>query len=253
MTSAAQQPRIAILACLEQELQPIVDLLELRKVVTSFYGERGGMMVFAMATGMGGARAAEWLNRVARDIHPQTVVCAGFAGALANDLKPGDIIRPEAVFNEAGEVWRLPSAPARPPERVDRAEVKGRPAILCTQRPAFTVEEKSRLSATFPGARAVDTESADVAERAATLNLPVIVLRAISDTVREAIPPRVADWVDGAGHCVKSVAATDLLSRPWLVPAVWRLQRRAKVAGRALAQEVATVLEAIRSQGTPEA
>lgn len=217
----------------------------MRKIATSFYGEYRRLTVFAMTTGMGGVRAAEWLSRVVRDVNPQLVMLVGFAGALKPELKPGDIIQPAGIIDEAGRAWQLRVSPPLPPLRVDRSEISG-PLLLTTQRPALTPEEKQRLRQTF-AVPAVDNESAEVAERAIGAELPLVVVRAISDTVTDVIPPSVMDWIDGAGHCRRAAAVDGIARRPWILPTLMRLQRQSGIAGEALAQRVKGLLDGIAS------
>lgn len=241
MPSAARPTRIVILTSLRQELRPLIRRLNLSPIAASFHGEYRGLAITALTTGMGGVRATEWLSRVVRDLDPQVLILAGFAGALKPDLPVGQVIHAAAVVNEAGQAWQLSSAPPLPPRCVQRAQAP-QPVLLSARRPALNPEDKARLYQAS-GAPALDMESADVAQRAVSAGLPLIILRAISDTAADTIPPSVLDWIDDAGRCKLAAAADGILRRPWLLPAVMRLHRHSRVAGQALAQQVVALLD----------
>lgn len=109
----------------------------------------------------------------------------GLAGALEDHLRPGDLILPEQVLSAAGEAWPVD------PEWRGRAasamkEAHGG-AILGLDKAARTAAQKLFMRGIFD-AVAVDMESHVLARCAAERDLPLLVVRAISDDRRSLIP-----------------------------------------------------------------
>lgn len=128
--------------------------------------------------GRGPRRAGTTAARLARDCDASAVVVAGVAGALVDDLRPGDLVVADRVVDTAGVVVTLPSAVLL----VGALRRAGLPArlgtIASTDRLVRGRPARSDLAAL--GAVAVDMESAAVVRHA--WDRPMAVVRAIADT-----------------------------------------------------------------------
>jgi len=117
----------------------------------------------------------------------------GTAGGLVPELRPGTLIIPRLVRDEAGaeyptdngwrETIRMRLPPAMP--CVDTA-------LVSVNTPAVDAADKHAL-AYRTGAEAVDMETAAVAAVAAELGVPCATLRAIADPLELALPRCVLD------------------------------------------------------------
>lgn len=215
--------RIAIIAALEREINPLVQgwtRIALHRDGREFRCYRRDEIT-AVAGGIG-ARAAELAARAAAsEFQPQALVSVGLAGALIRTLKVGSVFIPSVIVDaasgaeyrsHAGEVHTggvLVSAP----------EIAGK-------------ESKKELADRFH-ALVVDMEAAAVAQIAQELKLGFFCVKAISDELESRLPPMnrfVAD--DGRFQTGKFLAWS--AARPQWWPATARLARDSHRAARAL-------------------
>ncbi|MGH9106674.1 MAG: 4-hydroxy-3-methylbut-2-enyl diphosphate reductase, partial [Acidimicrobiales bacterium] len=171
-----------------------------------------GVDVVVKRTGMGLARAAA-AAEAAITCPDQAVALAGLAGGLGAALAPGDVVVADRLIDSHGaQVACLPTAPLLAAE-LARAGLRARTGTVASTDHIVTGAERARLEAL--GALAVDMESTAVARR---LEMPMAVVRAISDTAGEelfsvaglrgvarglgalrAARPALASWAAAAG------------------------------------------------------
>lgn len=141
--------------------------------------------------GMGGQRAACAARSVLAH-RPKAVVSWGIAGGLDPDLTPGALLVPDRVADEHGHAWQTEA-------------VGGRGLLLSTAVPLATVGEKQKHWHQG-GFHAVDMESAAIAAECHDRGVPFLSVRAIADTARCALPPRLADLVHANGRARPAAA-----------------------------------------------
>lgn len=131
-------------------------------------------------TGIGADAARSSLERLISKHRPERIVSAGFAGALDPGLAVGDIAIGE---NFSDPAW------------LHGLGISARRGILLTREaPVATAADKARLRAET-GALAVDMETAIVADACAKQGIPLLSLRAISDTAAKSLPlPFSVSW-----------------------------------------------------------
>ena len=135
-----------------------------RDWVRGFVGEKE---IIIAHTGIGPAAAEESAGVLLAKFQPRWLVSAGYAGGLDPALAHGEVFIAENFSTLA-----MPAI---------------RRATLTTQpRAAASVAEKAALLHTT-GAHAVDMETASIARVCAARGVPMLALRAISDTAREPI------------------------------------------------------------------
>jgi len=111
------------------------------------------------------------------------VAVAGLGGALAEDLTPGDLVVADRLITAAGhEVARLASAPLLAAE-LSRLGLTARTGTIVSTDHIVTGAERATLRAL--GAVAVDMESTAIA--GAGWELPIAVVRSISDSENEEL------------------------------------------------------------------
>lgn len=166
----------------------------------------------------------------------------GTAGALAPELKPGDLVLAEEV-SEAGKKYAASAeltTTAR--ERLSRNGITVQTGTLaCAAEPVATVEAKRELFGQT-GAIAVDMESAGVFDAARRNGLPAFVLRVIIDAAHVALPDIALQRVDEFGEVDAPGLALDLARSPGQIPAVIRLACAARRAGRTMRQAAIPLL-----------
>jgi adenosylhomocysteine nucleosidase len=187
-----------------------------------------------IVSGIGPAAAADGARRLLA-AGARALLSWGLAGGLDPALTAGTLVLPCEVISPEGRVF-LTTAEWR--ERV-RCAIAASHRICCgrlltCRKPLGSTAAKA-LAFRETAAVAVDMESSAVAEVAAAQHLPVLVVRAIVDTARDAVP-QVALQAAGAGEGslrLGRLLAT-LARTPGELPALIRLARRYRAASRAL-------------------
>lgn len=195
------------------------------------------LTTLVLETGVGPAnvhRALDWLlakpalNKVPYE--PKLIIFAGFAGALTESLKVGDVLLAEEIADAHGHVWRTTWPVEWPGGRWTPPLHRGR--LLTVDQLLATPEEKRRHGEQFQ-ACAVDMESAVFAERCTKAGVPFACVRAISDDVATPLSPALASVLSGGSaspwRLVKALARN-----PGLLPELLRLARDTKLAATQL-------------------
>ncbi len=180
---------IGVLFALEREAKPFHRLV------------RGRADVIVRVSGVGRAAAHSATAKLLDDVKPARVIAAGFCGALAPELRVGDVVTS--------------------------------PRIATVDRLVATPAEKARLRSET-GADAVDMESAAVEEECRERGVPFVAVRAVSDRADTALSPELVRLLAGGSVSVSKAGAA-LLRRPALLGEFLRLGRDTAVAARALA------------------
>ncbi len=191
--------------------------------------------------GVGPRRARRAAEALADD-GATVLVSAGIAGGLDPVRRTGDVVLATRILAPDGAVYptdaaltaRWTAAAAAAGLAVHGGDVAG------SDRVVPGVDTKMALYA-ISGAAIVDMESHAVGAVAAARGLPVLVLRAVSDGVRAAIPRAVIGAVARDGSRRPWVAVGGLARRPWQLRAVLTLGRHAAEARTALAAVLAAL------------
>ncbi len=179
-------------------------------------------------------KAGSLLGGGGPDQRPAALLSFGYCGALAPDLRAGDLVIATEVVDTHGQRW---TCDAGLQERLLAAaadqDLTARPGRLAVpEAAAATRRAKARL-AQATGALAIDLESAAVARLAAEAELPFAVLRAVLDETATPLPPLALTAVDPeTGRTRPRPLLLGLLASPGQLPALLRLGR-ARAAARA--------------------
>lgn len=179
----------AVLFALEREAAPF------RRRV------RGRADVVVCVSGVGRVAARAAAVKLLDEVKPTRVIAAGFCGALAPDLRVGDVVTS--------------------------------PHIVTADRLVTTPATKAQLRAES-GADAVDMESAAVEAVCRDRGTSFRAVRAVSDTADAALSPELVKLLSGGSVSVSRAVAA-LLRRPALLGEFRRLGRDTAVAARTLA------------------
>jgi adenosylhomocysteine nucleosidase len=165
-------------------------------------------------------------------VEARVVVLCGLAGALNPDLRVGDL-----VLDDRHQMFDISDSRF---EKIRRGRIHTAETIIAT--PA---EKVALFQST--AADAVDMEQSIVMRWCESRRLPLIGLRAISDTATETLDPAVLGMVDDLGRPRPAKVAALLLRRPALIPEMTRLSRNSKIALDQLATGVRTIVDALPS------
>jgi adenosylhomocysteine nucleosidase len=180
---------IAVSFALPEESREIVRALSGAKrsgpsALPVISGTLAGRRVTIVHSGMGMASASERIGCFLKDHAPSQWIASGFAGALAPDLRIGDIV---AVNNFSAP--SLLEAISTLPARIG--------ALITTKEVVETAVQKSDL-ARHTGAIVVDMETAAIFRLCEARGIPMLSIRAISDTAAQDLPVPAAIWFNPA-------------------------------------------------------
>jgi len=183
-----------------------------------------------LVSGADGAWLSAQLARVSPDA-VASLVSFGLAGALADDLRVGDVVLADAVVDGSD---RRPVDEMRTERVAVALRAAGTPVrsglLLGSNRPLATAREKAAARAAT-GALAVDMESHVVARWAEAHAKPFLVIRVVSDDARHDLPEAATLPLRQDGTPDLPAILICLVRRPAQLPA---LVRTGRDAGRAL-------------------
>jgi adenosylhomocysteine nucleosidase len=215
--------KIAIVAALEREVRPLVrgwrswqapaadGLHRLR-----FFESRQAVVVCG---GIGREAATEATRAAVERFHPQVVISAGFAGALAPGLKVASVLHPaKVILASTGTAFETGA---------------GGSGILVSSPTVAGPEEKRRLAERF-SAQAVDMEAAAVAKAAQAAGLGFRAVKVISDELDFPLPAS-EKFIDARGEFKTVQFAAHVALRPRLWGPARAMGRNCSRAAQALA------------------
>ena len=231
---------IAITFALPAESSDFVQLLENRGAVSregveTIRGHLHSKSVVVIHTGVGKKVSRERMETILRREHFEYLISAGFAGALEKDLQVGHLLVADNFSSP-----KLLSSPKL--VLADGKTFLGK--LQTVPRMIETVEERESLNKQT-GAAAVDMETEILAEVCAAHDLPMLSLRAISDTASEPFPAPAHVLLDVAKQKTDFLRlGSYLLTHPGAFARLNSFRGRVAVARKALADALDTILRA---------
>jgi adenosylhomocysteine nucleosidase len=149
-----------------------------REGVESIHGQIHGRSIAVFHSGVGEKSCRARIEKFLRPQQFQYLISAGFAGALAPELRVGDLFLSE---NFSSPELLGPSRLAIADSRLFVGKLATVPAVIDSK------SERERWAAES-GAAAVDMETAFIATTCAVRGIPMLSLRVISDTPAEPFP-----------------------------------------------------------------
>ncbi len=210
---------IAIIAAMEREVSTLIRGCKVRTVEHAgrcyrFFEKEDAVVVCG---GIGAEAARRATEAVIRQFNPTRVVSVGFAGALSNSLRVGEVVEPSTVINAADGV---------------RTEIGSGEGTLISSVSVAGKAQKFRLSKAY-GAIAVDMEAGAVAQGALARGVEFAALKAISDAVDFNLPA-MDRFVEDDGSFNSFGFACHVTLRPWLWGSTIALARNSSKASSAL-------------------
>lgn len=228
--------RILILTAVELEARALARQLELPAITSLPFPAFGrGDLRLAPVGLRAGLLPSRWPSLLTGLERP-LVISAGVCGALAPDLQSGDLVLPESVLGPAGE--RLNVTPTAYARATALAPAVRRGTMATSREVVATADAKSALFAAT-GAVAVDMESSVILAHAAGAGCSTLVVRGVSDTARESLPPELIALVTPAGRLSTVRALTLTVTRPHVLPRALALRQATRRALTAVARLLA--------------
>jgi adenosylhomocysteine nucleosidase len=220
--------RIAIIAAMPGELKPLTrGWRHERRNGVDLWSFKNGEWVAACA-GAGVNQAAKAFAEVEKLGPITTVISTGWAGALRDDLAPGQAN------------WVAGVIDTRTGERFVTA---GQPSdcLLVTSPRVADLPEKKRLASTYSAAL-VDMEAAGIARLAQMRGIPFYCIKGISDGHSDQLPDFNRFILPGGQFKLARFVLFALL-RPWYWHALIRMGENSRKAARNIAQSLLDFLD----------
>ena len=197
-----------------------------------------------------GAQAARIAAEGLHQHGVSALVSFGVAGALSPDLKPGDLVLPDAIHMDAqlpvNIAWRDRLQNLLP------AEITVRNGILANSDVPLTGTKAKLDLAQATGACAVDMESAAIAAVAAAAGIPFIAVRAIIDPLQFSPPEALlgAVYPDGGVNPIRLTAL--ILKRSVHLTTLMRMGTGMRAARKTLSRVVQSAGAGLNNQVTDQ-
>jgi len=231
---------IAITFALPAESSDFVRLLERpsrnsREGVENIRGQLHGKLIDVIHTGVGKMVCRERMEVMLRRERFEYLISTGFAGALEKDLRVGHLLVADNYSTA-----KLLSSPQL--ELGDEKTFLGRLATV--PRMIESIGQRESINKRT-GAAAVDMETETIAELCAAHDLPMLSVRAISDTAVEPFPAPAHVLFDLAKQKTDFVRlGSYLLTHPGAFGRLNAFRHRIGVARKALTEALDKILRA---------
>jgi adenosylhomocysteine nucleosidase len=183
-------------------------------------------------TGVGEKVCRQRLGKFLQDHQFDCLISAGFAGALDNDLKIGDLL----LAGNFSTVHLSEMRASLSDLPIHVANLLTVPALIDSP------EERNKLALTS-GAVAADMETEFIARACAACGIPLLSLRVISDTPHNRLPAPANVLFDIERQQTRMLKlATHLLAHPSRVPRLVHFARRIARARRILADALVAMV-----------
>lgn len=214
--------KIGIIAAMEQEVNILVDKLKDKTVSTvanqTFYnGIIDKVEVVLVKSGIGKVNAAIATTLLIEKYNAEVIINTGSAGGIGKELKVGDlVVSTELSYNDAdarifgydfGQVPQMPSRYKADSDLInkiskaaDKMEWLINKGLIVTGDSFIANSDKiSDIKGNFPEALVTEMEGAAVAQTCYQFGVPVVVVRALSDTSDEKASVSFGEFIEHAG------------------------------------------------------
>lgn len=188
--------------------------------------DKTNTILHLLYTGMGKDKAQQACEVVLTEEKLRFVLTCGFAGALAPNLKPGDIL---AQLNEFFPTNIIPNSLPQC-------------TFHCSDKVIRTAQEKTNLFQQT-NSLAVEMESGIIQQYCTAHRIPCATIRVISDTAQEELPIDFEALSGKDGKVSISQLMGELIRHPGKIPSLVRLGFHCNYAAKKLATCLREILE----------
>jgi adenosylhomocysteine nucleosidase len=229
---------LVLLGALREEVADLRRQLKLEAIPSQadcrlYRGRHIDQDILLVQSGMGRERAEAAARYVLANYSLSALISFGFAGALVEQLRPGDVVLCTQLHGLNGTAQPEIESDASLLSLMSAQEPAPRWGHCVTvPQPSTTGESKARLGETSQ-ADIVDMESYWIGLIAAEAGVPFLAVRAVTDTRRDCLPP-VDRFIAPNGRWQWPRALPHFLSHPRNLIRLWLLYRQAGLARRSL-------------------
>jgi adenosylhomocysteine nucleosidase len=250
---------VGLIAALSEEFKPFLKQLGkyehgILGVFPCFRFRLFNLNCLLINSGMGLRRAMDATHALINEAKPQFLISFGIAGALQDDLQVGDVV----VVSEAylldkrvpGDPQSLVSMPAAAFQAVSQAmQLRGANlymgSTITTRGSQEVLLQPNEI--VHP---VVEMETAGIAKVASEWGIPLLGLRAISDTANEPLPFSIEEFTDEEVNLRMGKIIKTIIQLPRILPQFLQVRRNVKTATQNLA---IAVVETLRQPFIPNA
>ncbi len=199
-----------------------------------------GNDVTLMESGMGFDNAAAAAETLIRAGQPDLLISTGFCGGIAPELQAGDlVVAQQIVLVSVGGSEELPANFSPLGQAFVAAQAgEGRRIYGGTFVSTSTITSKNALAEFLSGrypCPVVEMESGAIAAVAAAKSIPLLAIRAVSDTAAEELTFSLDEFCDAGMRRIRlaNVLLT-VLRKPHIIPQLLRLSRSSRRAAASI-------------------
>ena len=194
--------RIAIIVAMQSEFNLVSNILEHaepREIegAKALVGELSGKQIILLKSGIGKVNAAMQVTSLIAEMHPDYIINSGVAGGIGEGMHQGDIVvGTEACYHDVwcgeGEWGQVQGFPLKFPanehlleaaKSVEKDNSQLVFGLICTGDQFISdLATLQGIKKNFPDGKAVDMESAAIAQVCYAKQVPFMSLRIVSDT-----------------------------------------------------------------------
>ena len=198
--------KIAIIVAMQSEFELVSNILENAEAheiggAKALVGELSGKQIILLKSGIGKVNAAMQVTSLIAEMHPDYIINSGVAGGIGEGMHQGDIVvGTECCYHDVwcgegkwGQVQGYPLKFSANPELVNAVKAINSQfsifnsqfifGLICTGDQFISdLATLQGIKKNFPDGKAVDMESAAIAQVCYAKQVPFMSLRIVSDT-----------------------------------------------------------------------
>jgi adenosylhomocysteine nucleosidase len=248
--------KIAVITAMPEEYRAVADSLGTATAVqvgalrAGRFSQAGNEFLL-VESGMGFHNAASAVEMLILDGRPDLLVSAGFCGGIDPELRAGDVVvAKEIIIAADGGFEDIPIqlSPAGM-NFAARQAAEGKRVVGGTFVSTSTIMSKGRLAAILPGSYStpvVEMESGAIAIVAAENSIPLLAIRAVSDSAGEELGFTLDEFCD---HDLRRIrigkVLLTILRKPRIIPQLLRLSRSSRRAAESLTAALSRLFPAL--------
>lgn len=248
---------IGLLAAMPEEIKPLLKQVGTYEKLSAagfnlYRFTINGRSCRLIESGIGIRRAEKAARALIASEHPDVIISFGFGGAVQSGMAVGDLAIARSIRLHRGRNSDAREGIVLPVP----AKVRQTLEAVCIQRGCairegdFLTSEiilnKKELAGALPQDVAnpvLDMETWAVALVAAREKIPLLAIRAVSDTADEELGFSIGEFTDSDMNMRISKILSTIARKPGIIPQLIRLARNSRIAGRNLAAAVEHLIE----------